>query len=221
MKGDKLVIQEGHVKAARHIMKLLLPQIRKTQSKFVITIAGESGSGKSEIAAVLSEFLSEKGIKSTVIQQDDYFVYPPKTNAKMRRKDISHVGLSEVHLAVLDQNLHDIMEGKSEIDKPLVIFDEDLITKETVKLEGVKVIIVDGTYTTILKNAHQRIFIDRTYVDTKETRKCRAREEQDEFLEKILQIEHKIISSHKPQADIIVTNNYEVKKGRKNEGTSR
>lgn len=221
MKGDKLVIQEGHVKAARHIMKLLLPQIRKTQSKFVITIAGESGSGKSEIAAVLSEFLSEKGIKSTVIQQDDYFVYPPKTNAKMRRKDISHVGLSEVHLAVLDQNLHDIMEGKSEIDKPLVIFDEDLITKETVKLEGVKAIIVDGTYTTILKNAHQRIFIDRTYVDTKETRKCRAREEQDEFLEKILQIEHKIISSHKPQADIIVTNNYEVKKGRKNEGTSR
>ena len=221
MKGDKLVIQEGHVNAARHIMKLLLPQIRKAQSKFVITIAGESGSGKSEIAAVLSEFLSEKGIKSAIIQQDDYFVYPPKTNAKMRRKDISHVGLSEVRLAVLDQNLHDIIDGKNEIDKPLVIFNENLITKETVKLEGVKTIIVDGTYTTILKNAHQRIFIDRTYVDTIDTRKCRAREEQDEFLEKILQIEHKIISSHKPQTDIIVTNNYVVKKGRENEGASR
>ena len=221
MKGDKLVIQEGHVNAARNIMQLLLPQIREAQSKFVITIAGESGSGKSEIAAVLSEFLSEKGIKSAIIQQDDYFVYPPKTNAKMRRKDISHVGLSEVRLAVLDQNLHDIIDGKNEIDKPLVIFNENLITKETVKLEGVKTIIVDGTYTTILKNAHQRIFIDRTYVDTIDTRKCRAREEQDEFLEKILQIEHKIISSHKPQADIIVTNNYAVKKGRKNEGASR
>jgi len=217
MKGDKLVIQEGHVNAARHIMKLLLPQIRKAQSKFVITIAGESGSGKSEIAAALSEFLSEKGIKSAIIQQDDYFVYPPKTNAKMRRKDISHVGLSEVRLAVLDQNLRDIIEGENEINKPLVIFNEDLITKETVKLEGIKAIIVDGTYTTILKNVHQRIFIDRTYVDTIDTRKCRAREEQDEFLEKILQIEHKIISSHKPQADIIVTNNYAVKKGRRNE----
>ena len=217
MKGDKLVIQEGHVNAARHIMKLLLPQIRKAQSKFVITIAGESGSGKSEIAAALSEFLSEKGIKSAIIQQDDYFVYPPKTNAKMRRKDISHVGLSEVRLAVLDQNLRDIIEGENEINKPLVIFNEDLITKETVKLEGIKAIIVDGTYTTILKNVHQRIFIDRTYVDTINTRKCRAREEQDEFLEKILQIEHKIISSHKPQADIIVTNNYAVKKGRRNE----
>jgi len=221
MKGDKLVIQEGHVKAARHIIQLLLPQIRETQSKFVITIAGESGSGKSEIAATLSEFLSENGIKNAIIQQDDYFVYPPKTNAKMRRKDISHVGLSEVRLAVLDQNLSDIIEGGNEINKPLVIFDEDLIIKETVKLEGIKAIIVDGTYTTILKNVHQRIFIDRTCVDTINTRKCRAREEQDEFLEKILQIEHKIILSHKPQADIIVTNNYAVKKGRKDEGASR
>jgi uridine kinase len=218
MKGDKLVIQEWHIKAARRIMKLLFPQITKSQNRFSITIAGESGSGKSEIAAVLSDLLSEKGIKSIILQQDDYFVYPPKTNAKMRRKNIGHVGLSEVHLELLDENLKDITEGKSEIEKPLVIFDEDRITKETVKLEGIKAVIIDGTYTTILKNAHQRIFIDRTYVDTRKARKQRAREEQDEFLEKILQIEHRIISSHKPQADIIVTNNYEVKQVRKSEG---
>ena len=221
MKGDKLIIQEGHVKAARQIMNLLFPQIIKTRNKFIITIAGESGSGKSEIAAVLSELLSEKGLKSILLQQDDYFVYPPKTNARMRRKDIGHVGLSEVRLALLDQNLQDIMEGKSAIEKPLVIFDEDRITKEMVKLEGIKAVIVEGTYTTILKNVHRRIFIDRTYVDTREIRKHRAREEQDEFLENILEVEHKIISSHKPQANIIVTNNYEVREARENEGTGR
>ena len=212
MKGDKLVIHQGHRKAAGGIMKLLLPQIVKTPSKFIITIGGESGSGKSKIAMVLSKLLSEKGIKSIILQQDDYFVYPPKTNAKMRRKNIGHVGLSEVRLALLDENLNDIMEGKSKIEKPLVIFDEDRITKETVKLEAIKTVIVDGTYTTILKNVHQRIFIDHTYVDTREIRKRRAREEQDEFLEKILEIEHRIISSHKPRADIIVTNDYEVRK---------
>jgi len=221
MKGDKLIIHEGHVKAARQIMNLLFPQIIKTRNKFIITIAGESGSGKSEIAAVLSELLSEKGLKSILLQQDDYFVYPPKTNARMRRKDIGHVGLSEVSLELLDQNLQDIMEGKSAIEKPLVIFDEDRITKEMVKLEGIKAIIVDGTYTTILKNVHRRIFIDRSYVDTREIRKRRAREEQDEFLENILEVEHKIISSHKPQANIIVTNNYEVGEARENEGTGR
>ena len=221
MKGDKLIIQEEHVKAARHIRNVLCPQIIKALNKFIITIAGESGSGKSEIAAVLSELLSEKGLKSITLEQDDYFVYPPKTNAKMRRKDTGHVGLSEVNLGLLDQNLQDIMEGKSEIEKPLVIFDEDRIVTETVRLEGIKVVIVEGTYTSILKNVHRRIFIDRTYVDTREIRKRRAREKQDEFLEKILEVEHKIISSHQPQADIIVTNNYEVRETRENEGAGR
>jgi len=211
MKGDKLVIQEAHVEAARRIMNMLLPQIIKAQSKFAIAIAGESGSGKSEIAASLSELLSENGIKSIILQQDDYFVYPPKTNAEMRTKDIGHVGLSEVRLSLLDQNLQDIMEGETEIEKPLVIYDENLITKEKVKVERVKVTIVDGTYATLLKNVDQRIFIDRTYVDTEEARKHRAREEQSEYLERVLEIEHGIISSHKALADIIVTSDYEVK----------
>jgi len=192
-------------------MEVLLPQIMQAEGKFIITIAGESGSGKSEIATALSQLLAEKGIKSLILQQDDYFVYPPKTNARMRRQNTNHVGLSEVHLTVLDQHLHDILMGKTEIDKPLVIFDDDLITEETVKLEGIKVVIVDGTYTSLLKNVYQHIFLDRTYIDTRETRKSRAREEQDEFLERVLDIEHQIISSHRDTADIIVTSTYDVK----------
>ena len=212
MQGDKLVIHDGHHNAARNILKLLLPRIDKTRGTFTVTIAGESGSGKSEIAAVLSDLLSEKSIKSIVLKQDDYFIYPPKTNAGMRRKDIRRVGLSEVQLALLDQNLKDIREGKSEIEKPLVIFEEDRITQETVKLKGIKAIIVEGTYTTILSNVHQRIFIGLTYFDTRKARRLREREEQNEFLENILGVEHKIISSHKPRADILVTGNYEVEK---------
>ena len=211
MRGDKLVIQEGHRKAARQIVEVLLSQIMQAEGKFIITIAGESGSGKSEIATALSQLLAEKGIKNLILQQDDYFVYPPKTNARMRRQNINHVGLSEVHLTVLDQHLHDILMGKTEIDKPLVIFDEDLITEETVKLKGIKVVIVDGTYTSLLENVHRNIFLDRTYIDTRETRKSRAREEQDEFLERVLEIEHKIISSHRDTADIIVTSTYDVR----------
>ena len=218
MKGDKLVIEEGHVKAAHRTTELLLPQITGNQGRFVITIAGESGSGKSEIAAVLADILAQTNIRSVVFQQDDYFVYPPKTNAEMRRKDIGHVGPSEVRLALLDQNLKEIVAGKDEIIKPLVIFDADRITEETVKLEGIKVVIAEGTYTTILKNVHQRVFIERTYIDTRETRRRRAREEQDEFLEKVLEIEHGVISSQKAQADVIVTNDFEV---RRNEATEK
>lgn len=217
MKGDKLIIRDEHRRAVRNLLPLLSPDIIKAQNPFIVTIAGESGSGKSEIATVLRQLLLEKmHMRSIILQQDDYFVYPPKTNAKMRRRDISHVGISEVRLDVLDENLHEIMEGKATIEKPLVIFDEDCITYDTVNLEGIKVVIVEGTYTTLLKNAHKHVFINRTYVDTRERRKERAREEQDAFLEQILEIEHNIIAGHKAYADIIITRTYEaVRSGRK------
>ena len=211
MKGDKLIIHEGHIRAGEQIAELLLPEIKKTESKFVVSIAGESGSGKSEIASVLYESLLKKDIKCIILQQDDYFIYPPKTNADMRRKDIEHVGVSEVRVDLLDQNLKDMAEGRTEIEKPLVIFDEDRIERETIDLQGIKAVIVEGTYTTVLRNVQRHVFIDRTYIDTGESRQQRARERQDDFLEKILDIEHEIIAAHKPRADIIVTKNYEVK----------
>lgn len=211
MKGDKLVINEGHIRAANQTLELLLPGITSSQGRFVITIAGESGSGKSEIAAALSEALSRKDIKSVILQQDDYFVYPPKTNENMRRKDMRHVGLSEVRLDLLDRNIKDAVTGQSAIIKPLVIFDEDRIAEEMVNLEGIEAVIVEGTYTTTLKSAHQHIFIDRNYIDTLEARRKRAREAQDEFLENVLKIEHDIIQPQKTQASIIISRDYEAR----------
>jgi len=210
MRGDKLVIQEWHKKAARRIMELLRPQTKPHPKKLVISMAGESGAGKSEIAFVLAESFKGDDISSIILQQDDYFVYPPRTNAEMRGKDIKHVGLSEVRLDHLDDHLGDFIADKGEIRKPLVIFEEDRITQEILPLDDIRIMIVEGTYTTILNNIHSRIFIDRTYKDTKDARKSRGREKQDDFLEKILMIEHEIISSHKAKADIIVTKNYEV-----------
>ena len=218
MRGDKLVIEPWHVKVALEARELLLPHIAGNEGRFVITIAGESGSGKTEIAAVLSQSLSELGVGNIILQQDDYFVYPPRTNEQVRRKDITSAGPGEVHLDLLDQNLADILEGRSQITKPLVVFEEDRITEETVSLDGVQAVIVEGTYTSALKNAHRRLFIDRTYVDTRETRRLRARETQDAFLEKVLEIEHGIISSHRSRADIIITRDYEVRENGAREG---
>jgi uridine kinase len=210
MIGDRLNIKEEHVRAAKGILEFILPQIEASVGKLILTVAGESGAGKSEIASALSGQLSAKGINNIILQQDDYFVYPPKTNAGMREKDIKHVGTSEVQLILMDENIQDILDGRKEIKKPLVIYEEDCITDETIQLEGVKAVIVEGTYVSLLQNVHQRIFINRTRQDTKESRKERGREDQDKYLEKILDIEHKIISPHKMRADIIVTRNYDV-----------
>ncbi|MEF8811113.1 MAG: zeta toxin family protein [Bacteroidales bacterium] len=211
MRGDKLVIKEHHIRAARQVAEVVLPEIKETESRYAITIAGESGSGKSETAESLKQELEKQGIRSFIFQQDDYFHYPPKSNAKMREKAINHVGTSEVKLDLLDQNLKDAIEGKNNIEKPLVFFEEDKIEKETVNLEGIKVVIAEGTYTTALNNAHKRVFIARNYFDTKTTRAERSREKQDEFLEKILKIEHEIITKQSEKADLIISKDYELK----------
>ncbi len=211
MRGDKLVIKDHHIRAARQVAEVVLPEIKQRDGRYAITIAGESGSGKSETAESLRQELEKHGIKSFIFQQDDYFHYPPKSNAKMRGKDINWVGTSEVKLDLLDQNLKDAIEGKDKIEKPLVYFEEDKIENETVNVEGIKVVIAEGTYTTALENAHKRVFIARNYFDTKETRAERSREKQDEFLEKILKIEHEIIIKQSEKADLIISKDYELK----------
>ena len=211
MRGDKIIIEDHHRRAAEQIAEIILPQISEAADPFIVTIAGESGAGKSVCAVALADRLALDDIASLILQQDDYFVYPPKTNAAVRIKDIGHVGPSEVKLAEMDHNLREIDDGAPSVRKPLVNFDEDAIGEEEVQLEGIEVIIVEGTYTTLLKNADRHIFIDRTRTETAATRIKRAREKQDEYLERILEIEHQIISGHKARADIIITRDYDVK----------
>lgn len=212
MKGDILIIKEHHKKAARAVVDVVLPEIKAAQEHYFITVAGESGAGKSEIAAAIAEFLEEKDIRCYIFQQDDFFIYPPRTNAAKRIEDINWVGVQEVKLDLIEEMLVAIKNGVSEFEKPLVIFDEDRITEESINLENVKVIIVEGTYATMLKNVDCHVFIDRNIHDTRESRKERAREAQDEFLEKILAIEHKIISANKDKADIIINKDYSIYK---------
>lgn len=209
MKGDILIIDEHHRRAAAKVVDLISEQIKNSKNKFIITVAGESGAGKSEIAASIAGSLAESGYKSYVFGQDDYFRLPPKTNARQRERDISWVGANEVRLDLLDQNIEEILEGKNKITKPLVDFNADAIGEETIETSDYDILIAEGTYTTLLRNVDCRVFIDRNRLDTKESRQLRNREKQDAFLEKILAIEHEIISKHKAKADIVITKDFD------------
>lgn len=209
MQGDVLIINENHRKAAKQVLPLILDKIKKTENIYAISVAGESGAGKSEIAASIAKELENNNITNFIFQQDDYFEFPPKTNSQMRLNNISHVGISEVNLDLLDNEIQMVKEGQTFFEKPLVIFEKNRIDKETVFLDETDVLIVEGTYTTALKNVDIRIFIDRDFNDTRASRLERNRERQDDYLEKILLIEHNIISKHKDLADIIITKEYD------------
>jgi uridine kinase len=214
MRGDSIVVEAHHVKAAAGIVELVLPSIEAHPGKYTISIAGESGSGKSETATALAAALTESGKSCLIFQQDDYFVYPPKTNDKTRRGDIDWVGPQEVHLDLLDAHLQAFRDGSPVIEKPLVIYEEDRITTERFDVGDGQVAIAEGTYTTTLSNVNTRVFIDRDYGETRSHRNKRRRNdaELDPFIEKVLAIEHKIISAHKSLAQLIVNKDYSVQR---------
>jgi uridine kinase len=213
MKGDVIVVEEHHRLAAKEIVSSILISIQSKKSRFTVTVAGESGSGKSETGKAIQEELEKLGIKAVVLGQDDYFVLAPKSNDAKRREDPEWLGPQcEVRLDVLEQNLKDAIEGAMSITKPLIDYDEDLIEEEIISLEGVKVIIAEGTYTSLLKHSDVRIFITRNRLDTLEHRRKRNRgtEVGDPFVENILKIEHLIIAGHKQLADFVITKDYDV-----------
>jgi uridine kinase len=210
MEGDVILVEEHHRRAAARIVEAILDEIQAREGRYTITVAGESGSGKSETAQALADRLEDEGIRCAILQQDDYFVLPPRSNDARRREEIEWVGTQEVKLDLLDQHLHAALLGEDDLVKPLVIYAEDTVTEETLTLVGVKVVIAEGTYTTLLEHVDKRVFINRNRLETMEARKKRGREEMDPFIEKVLEIEHAIISRHRERAHVVITRDYDV-----------
>jgi uridine kinase len=212
MQGDSIVVEEHHRRAGRGICEQVLPDVQGTDGRYAITVAGESGSGKSETAQALADALAQYRIGCRILQQDDYFVYPPRSNDRARRRDIAWVGPQEVRIDVLDDNVQAFLRGATRLVKPLVVYDRDEITEETLEFGDARVLVAEGTYTTLLANVDTRVFIDRSYLETRAHREKRARHrsELDPFIDRVLAIEHEIISSHKADADLIITSDYTV-----------
>jgi uridine kinase len=213
MKGDILVLQECHRRAAGEIVPQIIDAIIRKSTRYTITVAGESGSGKSETGRAIADELEKYGIRSVVLGQDDYFVLPPRSNDKERRNDPQWLGPHvEVRLDLMEQTLVSAIQGNTEITKPLVDYDADTIQDETITLDGVRVLIAEGTYTSLLKHVDTRIFIARNWQDTLEDRQKRNRGKEvgDPFTEQVLSTEHKIIAGHKQLADFVITKDYEV-----------
>jgi uridine kinase len=213
MKGDILVLQEWHRRAAGEIVSHIIDAITRKSTRYTITVAGESGSGKSEMGRAIADELEKHGIRSVVLGQDDYFVLPPKSNDMERRNNPQWLGPHvEVRLDRMEQNLVSAIQGKGEITKPLVDYDANTIQEETLSLDGIGVLIAEGTYTSLLKHVDTRVFIARNWMDTLEDRQTRNRGKEvgDPFTELVLSTEHKIIAGHRQLADFVITKDYEV-----------
>lgn len=211
MIGDIIELKEKHLATAKEITAILKEKFSFDKvKKIAIGIAGESGSGKSVTAFAIQKILEDVHLKSFVIQMDDYFKLPPKTNHENRLQSLENVGMHEVNLEMLSRNVNDFKNGIFEIEKPLVNYNENSISTEKVNTSDYDIMIVEGTYILELEGFDFKVFIDRNYKDTYENRMKRNRDEQSDFVEKVLEIEHQVIRKFKNNADLILGKNYEL-----------
>jgi uridine kinase len=191
------------------VQKLITQRPGSEEERLVVSVAGESGAGKSEIAEALAGLFNEEGYSTTVLQQDDYFVHPPLSNDRVRREDIGWVGPSEVRLDLMEEHL-ELFRARACLTKPLVRYLEDRIDQVNVDLSPFQIAVVEGTYVTLLKNVDVRIFIDRDYHANRAHREKRRRHESelDPFIDQVLAVEHGIIAPHRALADIVIHEDY-------------
>jgi uridine kinase len=213
MVGDIVIVEEHHRQAAKRIVQEIMPKIMVHPKRYTITVAGESGSGKSETAQAIAEELQGHRLKCIVLGQDDYFNLPPKLNDAKRRANVDWLGPHvEVNIPVLQDNIDQALQGAVKIRKPLIDYGQSVIGDEEIDLTDIRVIISEGTYTSLLKNIQTKVFIARNRLDTLAHRQKRNRgnEAHDPFIENILKMEHKIIAGHIFLSDFVITKEYGV-----------
>lgn len=209
MIGDILIIDDYHLEAGDIVMNYL--RQTKLEPPYALSVSGESGSGKTEIALVLKNELEKKNLNVYILGQDDYFKLPPHSNHRKRKNDSDWVGTGEVKLQLMDEHIKSLLHDHALLEKPLIDFKNNSIGSETVT-GPFDVVIAEGTYTALLKNADVHVFIDRDYINTKKHRLTRNRDQALEgkndndlaFLNNVLEKEHKIISEHKKLAHIVI-----------------
>ncbi len=214
MLGDILLIQEKHKKAGEDIIQRILKQ---KKDKFIVAISGESGSGKSELAHVIARGLRKHGIMAKPLHTDNYYNSDPlKRKAWRVENGIEKVvGYNEYLWDEIHQNIDDFKNNRKS-EMPCV----DLVTEQVDRLITdfctVDMLVVDGLYSIKTKEADLRIFIELTYLETKEkhTKDSRGKEVMDEVRWAILGQEHKMVQSLKPLADLLITKDYEVVEAR-------
>lgn len=212
MLGDILLITEKHKQAAEIIAAHI---INNRKDRMIIAISGESGSGKSELAHAIAKILRKEGIFAKPLHTDNYYKTHPLERREWRlRHGIENVvGYEEYDWEKINRNLDDFRNG-SMSEMPCV----DLVTEQVDRLitnfGEVDMLLVDGLYAIKSDNVDLRVFIELTYLETKEkhTKDARGKEIMDEARWATLGQEHKMVQALKPRADLLVTKEYAVVK---------
>ena len=201
MLNDVVTIEKKHTNAASTLFDRVL---RDRTPKYIVSITGEVGTGKCEIAHELGRQLIEAGISVKLLHLDNYYIIPPLERIDWRRTHgLERIGYDEYDWTVLNQNIEDFRKNNESV-MPIV----DLFTQKVDHLHtdfnGIDVLIIAGLYSIKLKQSDLRVFIELTYEDTWDEQNLTHKEVLDDFRLEVLEREHKVVQSLKPLADFYI-----------------
>jgi len=210
MNTEKIDLKPEYLPLGAELGRYVL-EAAEGRPRFVVAVAGESGSGKSVAARSVAAHLEQAGRKPWVLSMDNYFHLPPHQNHKAREADLTHVGPQEVNLARLQEHLDAFVAGQGLITLPLTNYAEDRFDEAVADTRPYDVLILEGTYVFRLQGIDLRIFMLRDYRQTVEQRRRRGRDAESDFVEQVLAIEHPIIQAMGAQAQLVVDLDYRVR----------
>ena len=206
MIGDVLLISEKHTRTASQITEIIK---KRDFEKHVVAIAGESGTGKSEIAHELRRLLKKDGYMVKILHGDNYYKVLPTKRTEWREKHGSEsIGENEYDWETLNRNIEDFRKGRESVLPFLDLYtnqEDRLITN----FKDINLLILEGLYC-LRAQAELKVFIDLTYKETRKAQVLRGKEPQTKFRTKVLEREHQIIQSHRPLANLFITKDYNV-----------
>ncbi len=176
----------------------------------VVGIAGESGSGKSHLAEGLANACRTAGVRALVLNLDNYFLLPPRTNHEHRCESLTHVGPHEVNLALIAEHVAAFRARRRDIEGPLVDYPGNRFVTQRFDFSQVELLIVEGTYVLLLEDLDVRVFMAATHAHNVERRRLRNRDIVAPIIDEILAIEHGIIAPMAALADVVIDENFTI-----------
>jgi uridine kinase len=212
MLNDVLLIAEKHENAAKEIMGHIKElNIKLKGSKYMVAISGESGSGKSELAHVLSKLLKAEGVRTKIIHIDNYYRIPPLERTEWRLKHgMESVGFTEYDWETIYKNINDFKAG-NESTLPCIDILTDQVDKLITDFKEVDMLIIDGLYAIKTDGVDLRILIELTYHETKKAQIVRGKEPQNEYRMQVLEREHQVVQSLHSMANLFIDKEYRVR----------
>ena len=244
MPGDKVKIGQRHVELANVIFPRLLEEINErierlerveklkrtevdsedlleglSKLKFVVSVYGGSGVGKSEVASLLSYYFNQLRIGSYTLSGDNYPHRIPRENDAERLRVFTEGGEEalgnylgthkEINFEEISNIIKEFKDQKEQISLKRMGREKTDLWYDEVDFTKINVLIVEWTHgnNKNLQGVDFPIFLSSTPEETLAHRKARNRdgEVDSEFTALVLNIEQKLLESQAARAKMIVT----------------